>query len=321
MPITNASQATLSPTSKQSQAWVNNNAARKRLESLLRNSPEPRRTEVSELLLRHYADKSRIDVWTSLWHDLSIWRRGHILTSIVSIAGLSGVVVGLALPFAAIAAGILFFANHIIMHHETHRRARGVRFAEETEALEKKLDEMMGNFKVIAAEITVALEQVEIQATVMAKNNAEMTEQTGTLNNRQDTLQDVMSTVCEQTSLMQKAQHDVTLAINSIVTQVQSVDASLEHAAVSIQGLDQSIGRFAETAELMHQTGSNLEKISDGLSDFIQHASLHAQAASQPDTRVEDAITLSRKAIAFAKAQRALRQKVEDNPHIGMNFN
>ncbi len=135
----------------------------------------------------------------------------------------------------------------------------------------------------------------------------------------EEALQELISTVSEEASLMQKAQHDVTRAIDGVVGQIQTVDASIEHAVVSIHGLDESIGRFDKTTELMHQTESNLVVISHGLAERLQRAPAPQPSSENESTKAfNDAMAQSQVALTLAQERRTLRGKMESIPKATM---
>lgn len=293
-------------TPKDQSIEINLDEIKRRWATLMSNITTHDRNEVDELLSRHYADKSAIDEWTSWWHDMSFWYRSAIYSSVLSAAAVAGMLVGLTLPFITIATGIYYLANKLVMHHETHRRKHGIRFAGETEAIAKKFDELIVDFRTIGADVTTALESLRTKTAKMAQHNSEMEKQIGVLTQEQEVLEATIASVHAQTNAMQSAQHSVTQAIDNVVGHIQSLDNGIGRTAATVEGLDAAILRFTETAVQMHETESNLEKISRGLNDFVQQAtSSQPQPATTADSEFDDAISLSQRAIARARAKRS----------------
>ncbi len=311
MPNTDATQV-ITPASSpvHHSPLFNLRALQQRNNALIQQAPHPRRTEVAELLHRHYEDKSLIDQWTSWCYDLSFWQKTSILVSVISIAGLSGAVLGLAFPFIAIASSILYATYTLLNDQEQHRRDRGVRFVAETTALTDQLDSMMNQFRLIAAEMTTALEDVKIQAVEMLEQNTVISERTSEHDDEHAKLQDIITAVSEQSERAQKVQSDVVAVVEGITSGLHLIRPDIDEAARAVHDFKESFDQFAETTALIHHTETKLVAISNGLQDCVKRISTtQPQQAAQSEPEFAKAILLSQNALAKSRALREERQK------------
>ena len=311
MPNTDATQV-ITPTSSpvHHTTLFNLSALRQRSNALLQQAPHPRRTEVSELLHRHYEDKSLIDEWTSWSYDLSFWQKSSISVSVISIAGLSGAVLGLASPFIAIASSLLYAIYTLLNNHEQHRRDRGVRFVAETAALTEQMDSMVDQFRLIAAEMTTALEKVYTQAAEMLEQNTAINERTSELDQNKAELQDILTVVSELSERKQKVQNAVVAVVEGIATGLHQIRPHIDETACAIHDFKGKCDQFAETTARIHHTETRLEVISKGLQDCVKRIpTAQQQQAAQSEPEFDDVILSAQNALAKARALREERQK------------
>lgn len=306
MPHTQSAQNIAPSTPANFFAQLNLDALKKRWTNLTSNTPNIPQNPLGELLLRHYQDKSAFDKLTSWWHDLPVLHKTSIATSITVIAGLVGAIMGLSIPFIAIATGIYIAAHKLLIHHEEHRRARGERFVNEIRDLTQKLDSMLARFKVIAADMFKSLEQVEIQTTEMLINNRNMSQKIGLLTIEKDELKKIIATLAAQTTQMKQAQSQIVDAVNGVEASFESADKNLGHTSVTLQQLDGSLQQFADMTSLMHQTESTIADISNNLNRFIQQAiSSQTMPNVEENTKTEVSIHNGQHTIDIALAQHA----------------
>lgn len=283
------------------------NALQQQTHVLLQDTSLPRRTEVSELLSRHYADKSLIDTWASWCYELSFWEKTSLSMSVVSIAALSGTVIGFAFPLIAIASSILYAAYTLLYDQEQHRRDRGLRFSTETTALTEKLDHMMTQFRRIAADMSNALDKVKVQAEAMLEQNTLIAEHTSDHHQEQEKLQAIITAVNEQIDHTQTVQREIL----SVVEGVPAIHANIDKATVAVHDFEQSIGQFAKTSGLMHQTETRLGDITAGLKTCVeQMAAVKPQPSEQLSDDVSNVLRASEQTL---ERVRALRKSKEDS--------
>lgn len=300
----------IAPAKEQFFPQLNLNALKKRWDDLTINTPFLPNNEVGELLLRHYQDKSYIDEWSSWWYDLSLLRKSSSLIPIAGAAGLIGVSIGLiAIPFLALVSSLYYAAHKLLMHHEEHRRARGERFVTEINELTQQLDNMLIGFKTIAAEMMMALEQVQTQAEEMSKNNSKIAAQTEQLAQEQGILRDITKTVSLQFEQMQKARGNLINAVESLTATITTADSSLVDA-VKTNNLDRSVEHFVETIQLLHQVEVDIKTISSGINDFIQKASvLESVSDTEDSVEFEDSLKKSKQALTVVRELLAEQEK------------
>lgn len=311
MPNMDSTQViTPSPSAAHYPALLNLRVLQQRSNTLLQQASHPRRTEVAELLHRHYEDKSLIDQWASWCYDLSFWQKSSIFTSVISIAGLAGSVLGLAFPFIALASSILYATYTILNDQEKHRRERGVRLVAETTALTEQLDRMMVQFRLIAAEMTTALEKVQVQAVEMLEQNAVISERTSEHLEEQTKLQEIITVVSEQSERTQKVQSDVIAVVENMASGLHLIRPEIDEATRSIHSFKESIDQFAETTELMHHTETKFAAIATGLHHCVKRISTaRPQQTTLSDSEVDKAVLSTQNALADALAAYEERQK------------
>jgi methyl-accepting chemotaxis protein len=305
----NENESTIAPISQtptHTAALDNIEAVKKRWLALSQQNFQPKDSEVHEVLLRYYQDKSAIDKWTSWWYDLSFLSKSAFYSSVVGVAGFVGVVMGLAVPFVAITGGILLCASAIIIQQEKHRRERGKRFVQDIDVLQQKMNDMMGVFNSVAAEMTVALGEIRSQAQKMLENHTELSEQERKLDHHADAIGSLTNTIGEQSRQMQNAQRRVTSSIDALATQIQSVDTDLSSVAGTVHSLDSALTHFAETAQVMHQSETAIKGISEGLGQFLHNHPV-VPTSTPADKAFESAMQLSQRVIMMARANRVLQ--------------
>lgn len=274
--------------------------------TLLQQATQPRRTEVSELLHRHYEDKSYIDTWTSWAYELSFLQKASLSISVISVAGLSGAILGLAFPFIAIASSLLYATLSLLNEHEQHRRDRGARLAEENSALANRLDQMMDQFKQIAADMTTALEQVKTQAIEMSEHNAEISQRTDEHAHEQAQLQEIIAAV----EYTEKVRSDVVAITFEITSGLQSIPAHIDEATCAVHDFKNTVEQIEETTHLIHQTEKRLVALSERLQNSVDSTSTPIYKSTTPfEPELESAIFRSKNALAKARALRQERQE------------
>ena len=281
--------------------------------TLFQPSPQPRRTEISELLQRHYNDKSLIDEWTSWHYELSFLQKSSICASVIGIAGLAGAVVGLAFPLITLASGILYIASSLLNGHEQHRRDRGLRFAADTIDLTEQLDSMMDLFKRIAADMTAALEKVKVQASEMSEQNAEIGERTRDHKEEQEKLQHIITSISEQSDRAEKVQSEMVNLVENISSELVLVPSHINNTVRAIHDFQTSIISFSQTASQINHTEENLADISAGLKNCVERIAIPKPSSEELlDTELEDMLQQAQNAILMAKNRHAAPKNTDE---------